>query len=180
MLLSVSSYTKIFHHSPARNREATGVWKWPSVKPICRRFPDNHFPGQTFHWQGVSRKDVFRKIFMVILNTCSCSDTCWCSEMRQCVDAARLVVSASCYSSTAAHCWVTTNCRVTNCSVTMNCRLTNFWVTMNCIVNVWLYAAGNFLSLHIYLSFVIVLVCVAFIYHIIITRLYRPTKLIPS
>jgi len=41
---------------------------------------------------------------------------------------------------------------------------------MNCLVHVLLYAADYLFSLHNYFSFIIVPVCIAFIFHLIITK----------
>ena len=46
----------------------------------------------------------------------------------------------------------------------------NVWLEMNYLVQVWWYDADYFFSLHNYFYCIILLVCVVFIFHLIITK----------
>ena len=107
------------------------------------RFPDNHFPGQTFPGQDISRIRRF-------------PDKTFPAKTFPGQSLSRTDVSR-------------TIC-INNFEYFGMFMLQDKRWTVLCTVHVWLYAVVYLFSLHDYFSFIIVSVCVAFIFHLIITK----------
>jgi len=63
MMMMIKRHCEV-HHVSSQNwvggTEYERLMRWTLIWSLYRRFPDNHFPGQTFPRQDVSLKDVSR------------------------------------------------------------------------------------------------------------------------